>query len=88
MLNGKHFPGYCDRIPSMLSQILEIKEKEGDKQAIEFLKRISPAAWQHINFLGMYDFSKINVIDIEKILLAMMSQLNSELLKANMKKAQ
>jgi TnpA family transposase len=73
---------------SMLSQILEIKEKEGDKQAIEFLKRISPAAWQHINFLGMYDFSKINVIDIEKILLAMMSQLNSELSKANMAKAQ
>jgi TnpA family transposase len=72
---------------SMLSQVLEIKEKEGNEQAIEFLKRISPVAWQHINFLGMYDFNKINSIDIEKIVATMLSQLNLELSKVKIKKA-
>lgn len=66
---------------NLLSQIFEIKEKEGDKEAMEFLKRISPAAWQHINFLGMYDFNKINLIDIAEILSIMMDQLNMELSK-------
>lgn len=34
---------------SMLSQILEIKE--GDEQAVEFLKRISPAAYQFFRYI-------------------------------------
>jgi len=37
--------------------------------AFELLKRISPVAWQHIQFLGHYTFrDKRHPIDLEAIL--------------------
>jgi Tn3 transposase DDE domain len=39
------------------------------KTPLDFLRRISPAAWQHLHFLGHYAFrDKRNPIDLESIL--------------------
>jgi len=43
---------------TILSNLLAYKEKTGDVQAANMIKRISPVAWQHINLLGRYEFSK------------------------------
>ncbi len=41
----------------------------GNEKALDLLRRISPAAWQHLHFLGHYAFrGKRNPIDLEAIL--------------------
>lgn len=69
----------------LLSSILEAKEKIGDQEAIELLKRISPIAWQHINLLGMYDFSLNNSINIDRVLSAMLKNFDNEWVKTKRK---
>lgn len=69
----------------MYSKILELKIQKNDQKAIKLLKKKSPATWGHINFLGMYDFSKIGVIDTEEMLSIMMRQFDLELSKMNEK---
>lgn len=44
----------------ILSILIEEKEKLGDFEEIEKLKKLSPISWQHINFFGKYDFEKVN----------------------------
>ncbi len=40
-----------------------------NEKALDLLKRISPAAWQHLHFLGHYAFrEKRPQIDLEAIL--------------------
>ena len=42
---------------------------EGNEEALDLLRRISPAAWQHLHFLGHYAFrDKRKPIDLEAIL--------------------
>ncbi len=43
---------------NILSHLLAYKEKNDDIHGANMLKRISPVAWQHINLLGRYEFSK------------------------------
>jgi TnpA family transposase len=43
---------------TILSTLLERKEKNGDAQAAAWLKLISPVAWQHLNLQGRYEFRK------------------------------
>ena len=66
---------------TILSHLLAYKEKTGDVHAANMLKRISPVAWQHINLLGRYEFSKkpedINMNEIIQELDQI--QINSEL---------
>ena len=46
----------------------ERKEKANQESEINDLKQISPIAWQHINFLGRYEFEKLDIpIKIDKI---------------------
>lgn len=71
----------------LLSSILEEKEKLGDKEALELLKRISPIAWQHINLSGMYDFSLKGKLDLEKLLSIMMKSFDEEWVKNNSQKS-
>ena len=53
---------------SILSNLLERKEKANQESEINDLKQISPIAWQHINFLGRYEFEKSDApIKIDKI---------------------
>jgi TnpA family transposase len=43
---------------TILSNLLAYKEENGDTQAVERLKRISPVAWQNINLCGRYQFTR------------------------------
>lgn len=52
-----------------LSGLLTRYLTEGNTKALDLLRRISPAAWQHLHFLGHYAFrNKRNPIDLEAIL--------------------
>jgi TnpA family transposase len=54
---------------TILSQLLEHKQRKGDKQALDLFTRISPVAWQHINFHGRFTFrSQPENIDIDAII--------------------
>lgn len=51
---------------TILSNLLQLKEQEGDTQQVALLEHVSPVAWQHINFHGRYEFTKYpEQIDIE-----------------------
>jgi TnpA family transposase len=53
----------------LLSEILSRTLTAGNEKALELLRRISPAAWQHLHFLGHYAFrDKGKPIDLEAIL--------------------
>jgi TnpA family transposase len=52
----------------ILSELYQIKVKQGDKAAIEFLKHLPPIASQHINIGGLYEFSEdIATINIHAV---------------------
>lgn len=53
---------------SILSKLLVKYEAEGNQKALEFLRKISPIAWQHIHFQGHFKFSEENVIDLDEII--------------------
>ncbi len=40
----------------ILSEALAELERRGEPASAEILKRVSPVAWQHINFYGRYQF--------------------------------
>ncbi|HJX35502.1 MAG TPA: Tn3 family transposase [Dehalococcoidales bacterium] len=53
----------------MLSMLLDKYKAAGNEKVIALLQKISPVAWQHIHFLGHYDFkNNYNPIDFEEIL--------------------
>ncbi|GAC1523588.1 MAG: hypothetical protein NVS2B16_31870 [Chloroflexota bacterium] len=41
---------------TLLSQLLARKEAAGERSAVDRILRVSPVAWQHINFYGRYEF--------------------------------
>jgi hypothetical protein len=43
---------------SILSRLLEHKEKTGDTQGAAATKKVSPIAWQNVNLHGRYEFLK------------------------------
>ena len=52
----------------LLSGLLTRYLAAGNERALDFLRRISPAAWQHLHFLGHYAFrDKRNPIDLEAV---------------------
>lgn len=53
---------------SILSKLLVKYEEERNQKALDFLKKISPIAWQHIHFQGHFKFSEENVIDLDEII--------------------
>ncbi|OQW85901.1 MAG: Tn3 family transposase [Rhodoferax ferrireducens] len=53
----------------LLSGMLNRYLATGNEKALDLLRRISPAAWQHLHFLGHYAFrDKRHPIDLEAIL--------------------
>ena len=53
---------------TLLSRLLEIKEAVGEAEQVTRLVRVSPIAWQHINFHGRFDFLDPPVIiDLESV---------------------
>ena len=52
----------------LLSRLIEAKGIGNDAESLDRLKHISPVAWQHVNFLGRYEFSKIpTTIDLDAL---------------------
>jgi TnpA family transposase len=57
---------------TLLSALLQAKEKRGETQQVVLLKHISPIAWQHVNFYGRYTFISVpELIDIEALILSL-----------------
>ena len=53
----------------LLSGLLGRYLATDNQKAVDLLRRISPAAWQHLHFLGHYAFrDKRNPIDLDAIL--------------------
>lgn len=53
---------------ALLSNAITRKEEMNATEEILSLKQISPTAWQHINFLGRYEFGRVDsLINIEEI---------------------
>ena len=64
----------------ILSELYEIKLKEGDTAAINFLKHISPIASQHLNIGGLYEFSEeMEDINIQAVVSALNKILDAKL---------
>jgi len=52
----------------ILSEALAEFEQRGDLASAEVLMRVSPVAWQHINFYGRYQFDEnFTPIDLERL---------------------
>jgi len=66
----------------LLSALMEQKEAEGDMEAVEFIRKLSPIACQHINFNGLFLFnSGEEGIDVDATL-----ELLDKILKSAVKK--
>lgn len=53
----------------LLSGLLDRYLAMGNEKALDLLRRISPAAWQHLHFLGHYAFrDKRKPIDLKAVL--------------------
>ena len=53
---------------TLLSRLLEIKEAAGDDEQVTQLGRVSPIAWQYINFHGRFEFlDPPALIDLESV---------------------
>ena len=60
---------------SLLSRLLEIKQQQGDLDVAQRLTRISPVAWQHVNFHGRYEFTNIPTsIDLDALIAQLASR--------------
>ena len=59
---------------SILSCLYEYYERIGDKESCDLIKRLSPVAWQHINFVGRYEFyPKEKNIDLQQLIQDLLS---------------
>lgn len=59
---------------TILSNVLRYHEGRGDEAAAAALGQVSPAAWQHVNFYGRYEFLKeVELIDIDAVVEGLVS---------------
>ena len=59
---------------TILSNVLRYHEGRGDEAAAAALGQVSPAAWQHVNFYGRYEFLKeVEPIDIDAVVEGLVS---------------
>ena len=52
---------------AILSKLRDKYESENNQKALNSLKKISPVAWQHINFIGRLNFSEECHIDLDEM---------------------
>lgn len=66
---------------TILSDLLQHHQHTGNSHQSELLRRVSPVAWQHINFHGRYEFNKSpKMIDVAS-LVQQLAQYDIELLE-------
>lgn len=52
----------------LLSQVYAQKQAAGDSDAVAAIRRMSPVAWQHVNFFGTFEFSDEDFfVDVEAL---------------------
>lgn len=56
----------------ILSKLKQAYEKAGDLDGLAMLKKFSPVAWRHINFLGHFLFTVENKINIDQMIAELM----------------
>lgn len=53
---------------SVLSELLERKERQQDFLLADQIKRVSPVSWKHVNFFGEYTFLDVGgVVDLHQL---------------------
>ncbi len=53
----------------ILSELYRIHEELGHTEILEFIKRLSPIAWRHINLNGRYEFlTLLEIFDLNEVL--------------------
>ncbi len=54
---------------TILSELLLLREADGDIEQVTRFKHVSPVAWQHINFYGRYEFKRSSEpIDLDALI--------------------
>jgi TnpA family transposase len=79
--HDQHLWGECSRLltnaiiyynATIVSNLLTYKETQGDTEGVALLARVSPVAWQHINWYGRYEFRKqLETINMAAIIQAL-----------------
>lgn len=63
----------------LLSKAYEIQEKLGNTKALEFIKKLSPIAWRHINLNGQYEFTNAPTgIDLDRMVATLVFEFEKE----------
>lgn len=63
---------------ALLSNLYESFKNQGQKDYCDFIKRLSPVAWQHINLVGKYEFCQNHIfLNIQELIETML--LNSKI---------
>ena len=63
----------------ILSKIYEAQEKLENKEALEFIRRLSPIAWRHIILNGRYEFTSLLAeIDLDRMISLLVFDLKKE----------
>lgn len=85
--NALEISNQCNRVlacciiyynASLLSELLEQAESENNKDLCEYIKRLSPVAWQHISLLKNFVFSEnAENIDINEIFKSMLEKISA-----------
>lgn len=57
----------------LLSELLELKQRQGNITVAERLGTVSPIAWQHVNFYGRYEFKRAGRLPKLKTLVAQLA---------------
>jgi TnpA family transposase len=53
---------------TLLTKLMDHFDRLGQKGKSDFIKRLSPVAWTHINFYGQYEFLSEDLLDIDGLL--------------------
>lgn len=67
-------------VPLDFKLLLTLNEHARKPESVNFVKSLSPVAWEHINFFGWYDFNESrSLVDTEKLA----RSINTNFLMAN-----
>ena len=65
---------------TILDKLLAAFMEEGNMEGMNYLNSVSPARWQHINFIGKYEFTQVkSIIKIGDIIEQLQNNLKTTL---------
>jgi hypothetical protein len=64
----------------ILDKLLAELIKQGNIEGINYLNSVSPVRWQHINFIGKYEFTQVkSIVRVEDIIAQLRNNLETTL---------